>query len=142
MLGSTGANNAGPVSRSDDTLHPGPEEVMDWDPIMSNGQQRHASRMYNWMRPQVFFPPTKPTGLEDLFQTASLSAEQESDNRSYHRTTGVGKTIPTLHVNRGGAAASTSRGDALTTYLVALLVASLAGSALLLKTGSWSLHQM
>lgn len=115
---------------------------MDWDPVTNDGQQRHASRMYNWMRPQVFFPPSEPTGLEGLLHTTSLSTEQENKDRSQHGTAGVGKPIPTMHVNRGGAAISARRGDALTTYLVALLVASLASSALLLRTGSWSLHQM
>jgi hypothetical protein len=114
---------------------------MDWDPITDRGQRR-ASRMYNWMRPQVFFPPSEPTGLEDLFQTASLSIRQENDDGLHHSAADARKTIPTVHVNRGGAAASIRRGDALTTYLVALLVASLAASALLLRTGSWSMYQM
>lgn len=94
------------------------------------------------MRPQVFFPPVEPTGLEDLLQTTSLSIGQEHNDELHHGATGAGKAIPAVRVNRGGAAPSTRRGDALTTYLVALLVASLAASALLLRTGSWSLRQM
>ncbi|KAF8519148.1 Ima1 N-terminal domain-containing protein [Hysterangium stoloniferum] len=44
------------------------EDMMDWTP--TNPPEKVHDRE-DWLRPQRFFPPEQPTGLEDLFQKAA-----------------------------------------------------------------------
>ncbi|KAF8578730.1 hypothetical protein K439DRAFT_1416900 [Ramaria rubella] len=55
------------------------EDMMDWTP--TNPQERVQDRE-GWMRPQRFFPPEQPTGLEDLFEMAKLDAEERTENQN------------------------------------------------------------
>lgn len=50
---------------------------MDWTPIQPPeiASERVQDRE-GWMRPQRFFPPEQPTGLEDLFEKAKLDVDE------------------------------------------------------------------
>src|SRR5258708_35312635 len=58
-FGETSALRASrPIAAASSTLHS--SEPMDWTPAKGGMQEE------GWMRPQRFFPPSDPTGLEDL----------------------------------------------------------------------------
>jgi len=50
-----------------------PGEEMDWDPIFPSGTKMDSNVH---LRPQRFFPPEKPTGLESLLEKTKLEDEQ------------------------------------------------------------------
>ncbi|KAF9508916.1 hypothetical protein BS47DRAFT_1488199 [Hydnum rufescens UP504] len=111
---------------------PNPQEVMDWTPSPSVPLDPTSSRdsESTWLRPQRFFPPSEPTGLESLLEKTNLLDPGDEEQR------------PHLLLRQGnGRRQIDKKPDAMTTYLVALLVAVLMGSALLLRTGSWRLLQ-
>lgn len=43
--------------------------MMDWTPVNSRDKVNQAKE--TWIRPQRFFPPEQPTGLEELFKKAT-----------------------------------------------------------------------
>ena len=82
------------------------------------------------MRTQRFFPPSEPTGLEDL-----LSRTQIEDGNRRPETTSF---RPAARVGwNERAPVGTTIWEGVGMYLVALLVAVLLGSALFLRAGSW-----
>lgn len=58
---------------------------MDWTPTHPAPIKREAENDNNWLRPQRFFAPEKPTGLEGLFESARIQDEpmafHENDQR-------------------------------------------------------------
>ncbi|KAF9566160.1 hypothetical protein CPC08DRAFT_130459 [Agrocybe pediades] len=53
------------------------EDEMDWtptNPVISH-QQNETEDSYSWLRPQRFFAPEKPTGLEGLLQSTRIQDE-------------------------------------------------------------------
>ncbi|KAF8528265.1 Ima1 N-terminal domain-containing protein [Gautieria morchelliformis] len=59
------------------------EDLMDWTPI--HRQETNSDRVQDregWMRPQRFFPPEQPTGLEDLFEQAKLDVEEHAERQN------------------------------------------------------------
>lgn len=59
---------------------------MDWTPIQPG--EKASERVQDregWIRPQRFFPPEQPTGLEDLFEKAKLDVEEHVENRSQQK---------------------------------------------------------
>ncbi|TFK30806.1 hypothetical protein FA15DRAFT_662859 [Coprinopsis marcescibilis] len=60
---------------------PRDEDAMDWSPINGNGVHGDVQVKVedaSWLRPQTFFPPEKPTGLENLFAQTRIA--DDSDN--------------------------------------------------------------
>ncbi|GJJ09878.1 hypothetical protein Clacol_004102 [Clathrus columnatus] len=56
------------------------EDMMDWTPVNTPDKAKQAKEI--WIRPQKFFPPEQPTGLEDLFQKAAkLDDAASSDHK-------------------------------------------------------------
>ncbi|GJJ09886.1 hypothetical protein Clacol_004110 [Clathrus columnatus] len=56
------------------------EDMMDWTPVNTPDKDKQAKEI--WIRPQKFFPPEQPTGLEDLFQKAAkLDDDASSDHK-------------------------------------------------------------
>ena len=58
---------------------------MDWTPIHPQGTSDRVQDREGWMRPQRFFPPEQPTGLEDLFEKARLDVEEHAENQDRRR---------------------------------------------------------
>ena len=50
-------------------------DEMDWTPTHPAPNKREAESDNNWLRPQRFFAPEKPTGLEGLFESARIQDE-------------------------------------------------------------------
>jgi len=51
---------------------------MDWiptNPDPSEPQEEKSETSYSWLRPQRFFAPEKPTGLEGLFENTRIQDE-------------------------------------------------------------------
>lgn len=63
LHGSTPVNNA---SNGDE---------MDWTPTTSGDASRKADNDASWLRPQRFFVPEKPTGLEGLLESAKIQED-------------------------------------------------------------------
>ena len=54
------------------------EDEMDWiptNPDPSEPQEEKSETSYSWLRPQRFFAPEKPTGLEGLFENTRIQDE-------------------------------------------------------------------
>ncbi len=65
VFGETSALRASrPIAAASSTLHS--SEPMDWTPAKGGMQEE------GWMRPQRFFPPSDPTGLEDLLSRTQI----------------------------------------------------------------------
>lgn len=63
------------------------EDAMDWTPTNpSPVKVKKAVDDGAWLRPQQFFPPERPTGLESLFASTKLD---DGDARSAKSTTAV-----------------------------------------------------
>lgn len=63
----------------------GDEDMMDWTPDHSPAKLEQSSD--SWLRPQRFFPPEKPTGLEDLFaQATKLDSDNGKTKESLEQT--------------------------------------------------------
>jgi len=59
---------------------------MDWTPIHPPGTiPERVQDREGWIRPQRFFPPEQPTGLEDLFEKAKLDVEEHTENQTQRR---------------------------------------------------------
>jgi hypothetical protein len=107
---------------------------MDWAPSPSvpldpfSGATSSSSDS-NWLRPQRFFAPSEPTGLESLLEKTNLLDPGDEEKQRQ------------IRLREGNGRRQSDKNDAMTTYLVALLVAVLLGSALLLRAGSWRLLQ-
>jgi hypothetical protein len=59
------------------------EDLMDWMPTYP--QETASERVQDregWMRPQRFFPPEQPTGLEDLFEKAKLDVDEHAERQN------------------------------------------------------------
>ena len=64
------------------------EDLMDWTPLQP--QETALERVQDregWMRPQRFFPPEQPTGLEDLFEKARLDVEEHVERQGQQQQT-------------------------------------------------------
>lgn len=53
---------------------------MDWTPANSPDKTKEI-----WLRPQKFFPPEQPTGLEDLFQKATRLDDDIATDRTFRK---------------------------------------------------------
>jgi len=50
-------------------------DEMDWTPTTSGDASGKADNDAPWLRPQQFFVPEKPTGLEGLFESAKIEED-------------------------------------------------------------------
>ena len=59
---------------SQPSITPVDEDAMDWVPSHTSSHHNQVQQADNnlWLRPQRFFAPEKPTGLEGLFERALL----------------------------------------------------------------------
>ena len=65
---------------------------MDWTP--THTQETTSERVQDregWMRPQRFFPPEQPTGLEDLFEKAKLDVDEHVERQNQQQQVQRGK---------------------------------------------------
>lgn len=62
---------------------PKDDDLMDWSPSEAYDQQRTSYEVQDdsWMRPQRFFVPEKPTGLEGLFERTLLVRDEPASGR-------------------------------------------------------------
>lgn len=69
-MSSTPAPNASPIKVDDNP----DEDAMDWTPTIPSPakSKKNADDDGAWLRPQRFFPPERPTGLESLFANTKL----------------------------------------------------------------------
>ncbi|KAG1715992.1 hypothetical protein ID866_1157 [Astraeus odoratus] len=99
LLSTAGQKSTSPM-KVDDGHHD--EDAMDWSPTEpSQLKPRPGKGSVNdddgsWLRPQKFFPPEQPTGLETLFASTKLD---DGDNR----LTGTARKGVLTRWSRGGA---------------------------------------
>ncbi|KAL0951432.1 hypothetical protein HGRIS_008125 [Hohenbuehelia grisea] len=76
------------MDQDDDDSRMQVDDAMDWTPTDPSRHRSPAKRRAvpenddgTWVRPQRFFAPEKPTGLEGLFERTRLADESESESR-------------------------------------------------------------
>lgn len=67
---------------------------MDWTPTDPTGNQNTDDG--SWMRPQRFFAPEKPTGLEDLLQRAHLVEDVTMSDATEQASHWWGRILDTI----------------------------------------------
>ena len=55
------------------------DDEMDWTPTTSGDASGKADNDASWLRPQRFFVPEKPTGLEGLLESAKIEDPMDLD---------------------------------------------------------------
>lgn len=65
----------GPTTPSIVTREESNSDEMDWTPTNPAPIKRESENDNDWLRPQRFFAPEKPTGLEGLFESARIQDE-------------------------------------------------------------------
>lgn len=83
---------------SQPSITPVDEDAMDWIPSHASSQHSQAQQADNnlWLRPQRFFAPEKPTGLEGLFERALLVNDEPQAEIPPSRTT---HSVMTRHLS-------------------------------------------
>ncbi|KAH7912996.1 Ima1 N-terminal domain-containing protein [Hygrophoropsis aurantiaca] len=81
---------ASPIKIDDDE----DENAMDWTPTNPSPSKNDTTKKHigahndgSWLRPQRFYPPEKPTGLEALFANTKLVDDGDQKDRSASRNT-------------------------------------------------------
>jgi len=81
------------------------EDEMDWTPTNPEsstptfGKRPATSDSENWLRPQKFFAPEKPTGLEGLLESARIQDEP----MPYIQLDGAQSSVLTNHLRKWGS---------------------------------------
>ncbi|OCH96049.1 hypothetical protein OBBRIDRAFT_787500 [Obba rivulosa] len=80
--------NAMDIEEDEDAATEEDSDAMDWDPLDPASPQRaRTNDDGTWLRPQRFFAPEEPTGLENLFAKTIRLADDDEQSRSRSRAT-------------------------------------------------------
>lgn len=103
LVSSTSASQGSPIKVDESP----DEDAMDWTPTNPSPVKAKNAVDVNegaWLRPQRFFPPERPTGLESLFANTKLddgdarSAKPTTVRRGLWNATAIGWWIATITI--------------------------------------------